>query len=230
MTIVYAWVSLLALTGSIIFWSRRASTDSRLVVIYVAALCGAMVGAGLGYSLAEGWFRWRLSGVVLDLVSGKTIVGGLIGGFLSVELVKRILGYTRVTGDLFATVVPLSIALGRVGCLYAGCCPGRICELSWYTLSDMDGTPRWPAVPLELLFNLSAAAAFLHFRSKQRFTGQHFHLYMMGYGVFRFCNEFMRDDLIVVGVFTGYHLQAAMLFLLGALGYSKRQRLGELRD
>ena len=50
----------------------------------------------------------------------------LLGGYLGVEIAKRFLRYPGTTGDWFALVVPLSIMLGRVGCILHGCCSGRV--------------------------------------------------------------------------------------------------------
>src|SRR5260221_11390397 len=53
-------------------------------------------------------------------MSGKTIVGALIGGLIAVELAKHILGIKQRTGDLFAVPLCLGIAIGRIGCFLTG--------------------------------------------------------------------------------------------------------------
>ncbi|NDH30271.1 MAG: hypothetical protein EBX72_07290, partial [Betaproteobacteria bacterium] len=51
-------------------------------------------------------------------------------------------------------------------------------------------TPRWPAVPLEIAFNLAILTIFLFVRQRRLLPGQLFHVYLMAYGVFRFAHEF----------------------------------------
>jgi prolipoprotein diacylglyceryltransferase len=59
-------------------------------------------------------------------------------------------------------------------------------------LRDASGIARWPAVPLEIGFNALALPAFLVLRKCRLLAGQHFHLYLMSYGAFRFAHEFAR--------------------------------------
>ena len=54
------------------------------------------------------------------LVGGKTIVGALIGGLITVEIAKRYIGIQQSTGDLYAIPLALGIAIGRIGCFLTG--------------------------------------------------------------------------------------------------------------
>src|SRR2546421_399986 len=75
---------------SIIFWSRLAKRDSRLVFISLAALAGAFLGAKVVYVGAEGWLHWHDKDRWLQIATGKSILGGLLGGYASVEIAKRL--------------------------------------------------------------------------------------------------------------------------------------------
>src|SRR5205814_5449444 len=149
---------------SIVFWSRLARRDDRLLAVYVAALIGAFLGAKVVYFFAEGYQHLGAPDVWLQLATGKTILGGLLGGYAAVEIAKRLVGYAGVTGDWFALIAPVGIALGRLGCWSHGCCQGVPCSPAWYTLKDSGGVDRWPSVPLELIFNLCAILVFLCLR------------------------------------------------------------------
>ena len=138
----YGWLMLAGIAVSVVFWSRLARRDDRLLLVYVAALVGAFLGAKLAYVLAEGWRDLGRTDLWLRLATGKSILGALLGGYAAVELAKRWVGYGEVTGDWFATIAPVGIILGRIGCWLHGCCLGRICGPHWFTLHDSQGTAR----------------------------------------------------------------------------------------
>ncbi len=152
----YGALTLLAVAGGMLFWRRLWKRDPRLLTIYLGALAGAFLGAKIVYFLAEGYLHLGQPDFWRHLATGKTILGGLLGGYLAVESVKRFLRFSKATGDWFALLVPPGIILGRLGCWSAGCCQGVLCHSSWFTLRDPLGQPRWPAVPVEILFNLAA--------------------------------------------------------------------------
>lgn len=209
---------------SIILWSRVARRDERLVLIYIAALVGAFLGAKIVYLGAEGWLHWHDENRWIELATGKSITGALLGGYAAVEIAKHFLRYPGKTGDWFAIIVPLGVALGRVGCILHGCCLGRVCEPSWFTMNDAAGVSRWPAALVELLFNALMFGVALLLRSRRFLPGQHFHIYLMAYGVFRFTHEFLRDTPQILGPFSGYQIAALGIFALGALGFWRRRK------
>lgn len=219
----YGWLMLAGIFVSIVLWSRLARYDSRLVLVYIAALTGAFLGAKLVYLGAEGWLHWHDANRWLVLATGKSITGALLGGYAAVEIAKHLLGYRGVTGDWFAIIAPAGIMLGRVGCLLQGCCLGRVCDANWYTINDPHGVARWPAVPVEFIFNAVLLGVVLILRWRRILPGQHFHIYLMAYGVFRFFHEFLRDTPQIIGPFSGYQLAALGVAALGTIGFVRRQ-------
>lgn len=211
---------------SLLFWNRAAKRDRRLIGVYLGALTGAFFGAKVIYLLAEGWMFWSSPYRWQAWLTGKSILGALLGGYAGVKAAKWINGFSSPTGDLFATVAPGGIILGRIGCLIHGCCLGRVCDPAWYTMTDRRGFHRWPAVPVEIAFNVLALIVLLALRRARRQQGQLFHLYLIAYGIFRFVHEWMRDtprlgDLPV----TGYQIAALAVMALGIAGYLRRARL-----
>ncbi len=221
---MYGWLMLLGVATTALVWRRWAREDPRLPVIYVLALISALVGAKVIYLLAEGWQDWGQPDLLRRWATGKSILGGLLFGYAGVELAKRGLGYRAVTGDRFAIVVPIGIGLGRVGCLWHGCCQGQVCAVHWYTVVDAAGQPRWPAAQVELGFNALALAAILGLRRVPALRGQLFHGYLMAYGGFRFFHEFWRDTPRLGVGLTGYQVAALALVLLGAGRFWQRAR------
>jgi len=219
---VYGWMMFAGIVVSIIFWSRLARRDERLVIIYLMALTGAFAGAKLVYLAAEGWLHFGAPDMWVQLATGKSIVGALLGGYVAVELAKKFTGYASTTGDWFATIVPVGVSLGRVGCLVNGCCLGDVCAPAWWALRDAHGVPRWPAVPVELGFNILMIFVFLAMRRRRVLAGQHFHLYLIAYGVFRFLHEFLRATPKVFAGVSGYQIAALLLVALGTAGFARR--------
>lgn len=209
---------------SIFFWARLARRDDRLVTVYVGALMGAFLGAKITYLIVDGWRHIGQPDVWLQLATGKTILGALPGGYLGVEIAKKLTGYSETTGDSFALIAPVSIMLGRIGCLSHGCCQGRVCSPGWFTLQDSHGTARWPSVPTEILFNLMMVMVFVMMRRFHKLPGQHFHIYLISYGVFRFFHEFLRNEAPLVGAITGYQIVALTVAGFGAVAFQRRQR------
>jgi phosphatidylglycerol---prolipoprotein diacylglyceryl transferase len=89
-------------------------------------------------------------------MGGKTIVGALIFGLISVELIKRYIGLRQSTGDLYAIPLALGIAIGRIGCFLTGLSDntyGTRTDLPW-AINFGDGIPRHPTQLYEIIFLL----------------------------------------------------------------------------
>jgi phosphatidylglycerol:prolipoprotein diacylglycerol transferase len=87
-------------------------------------------------------------------MGGKTIVGALIFGLISVELMKRYIGVRQSTGDLYAIPLALGIAIGRIGCFLTGLSDntyGIPTTLPW-AINFGDGIPRHPTQLYEIIF------------------------------------------------------------------------------
>jgi len=134
-----------------------------------------------------------LLGLMGDLdFSGKTVIGGLAGGFIAVELAKKALGVTASTGDGFAVALPLSQAVGRVGCFLEGCCYGRESGLPWAIAG------RQPAQLYEAVGLLMLAGFLFAVRERPRPAGVLFRMYLCGYAVIRFAVDCTRGDPAVM--------------------------------
>lgn len=220
----YGWLVLAGIGVSLVLWWRLSRRDPRLILIYLGALAGAFLGAKLIYLAAEGWLHWHDPDRWVVLATGKSITGALLGGYAGVEIVKQVIGYRRPTGDWFAIIAPVSIMIGRVGCVLHGCCPGRPCDESWFTVHDAAGLARWPAAQAELIFNAFALGAVLLLRHRKLLPGQHFYLYLAAYGIFRFFHEFLRATPVILGPISGYQIASLGVAMLGIMGFERRRR------
>jgi phosphatidylglycerol---prolipoprotein diacylglyceryl transferase len=142
--------------------------ESTRHLVIAAAAVGALLGA-YGLALAQHPFGPAAPHVALaERLRGKTIVGGLLGGMLAVELAKLAIGERRRTGDLFVLPLCVGIAVGRVGCFLAGLDDhtfGLATTLPW-GLDLGDGVPRHPVTLYETLALALIAAWTLHARGR----------------------------------------------------------------
>lgn len=170
--------------------------DERQWAVSVGALFGAMLGSKLGMLLFSSWEEfgqiWALM-LALDF-SGKTVVGGLFGGYLGVEIAKKCVGIDYSTGDAYALALPLAQAVGRVGCFLHGCCYGAVAGEGWPWRVALHGALRHPAPLYEVALDLALAAWIWTLRDKVLPQGHLFRRYLVGYAAIRFTLEFLRGD------------------------------------
>jgi phosphatidylglycerol:prolipoprotein diacylglycerol transferase len=120
-------------------------------------VAGAALGSKLLFLLEDPQLTWHNLHNPAYLVGGKTIVGALILGLISVELMKRYIGVRQSTGDLYAIPLALGIAIGRIGCFLTGLSDstyGTPTTLPW-AINFGDGIPRHPTQLYEIVFLLA---------------------------------------------------------------------------
>jgi len=106
--------------------SRRVGIHpDRLLPLYLAAFAGGLVGARLLYAVAVDWEQTWADPASLLAFSGFAYYGGVMGGALGVFVVARIqhIPFWKFA-DIASPALVLGLALGRIGCLCAGCCHG----------------------------------------------------------------------------------------------------------
>jgi phosphatidylglycerol:prolipoprotein diacylglycerol transferase len=188
--------------------------------VIAAAAVGALVGSrALG--LAEQWptiiSAWHQGHFLAVLIApgGKTIVGGLLGGWLGVEIVKLVTGIRSRTGDLFALPLCIAIAVGRVGCFIAGLADdtyGKPTALPW-AVDFGDHIGRHPVQLYEILF--LALLGFVISRPVQLPEGARFRIFVAAYLAWRVVIDFLKPQPLVAGL---NMIQWACLTGLAVLG------------
>jgi phosphatidylglycerol:prolipoprotein diacylglycerol transferase len=174
------------------------------LVIY-CALAG-LAGAKLFMFFFDWRIFWNDPGEIFTL-STLRAAGVYQGGFL-LALIVAIL-YIRHTGlpmlqtfDIFSPGIAAAHAIGRLGCLAAGCCWGRETGVPWAVTfhnpdaHEMSGTPLLrPLHPTQIYEAIANALifAFLYWRiRKGHVAGEIFGWYLILYSVARFIIEFYR--------------------------------------
>ncbi len=187
------------------YWRLQAFT-------LIAALLGAKFAVLMGDAL---WPLRPFHDWGDLLLSGRSIVGALLFGFLAAELAKPLLKYPLPPNDRFAVILPFSIATGRIGCLMAGCCLGV--EMDHLpAMRAADGVMRFPAALVEMGFHLLAGGLLLMLWRRRLLSGRLFALYLVLYGVFRFVSEFWRVTEKAFAGLSAYQWMALAMIVAGA--------------
>ncbi len=136
----------------------------------------------------------------LALIQGKTIVGALLGGLISVEIYKKIIGYDKSTGDDLAIPLAVGIMIGRIGCFLTGLSDNTVGgpTNSIFGIDFGDGVYRHPLQLYEIAFLLVVIGILLAIRKHEVWNGFKFQLFMILYLTFRFFIEFLKDRATIV--------------------------------
>lgn len=194
--------------------------------LFLCAVGGAVASAYLLQLPADlfGWHAPAPAGMPPELpLGGRTVLGGLLGGWLGVEWAKRRLGIRRPTGDSFALPLALALGFGRLGCMAAGCCAGVVCEPHWWAYVDADGTPRVPVQAAEAVFHFGAAVVLFVAARRRRAGGRRLAAYLAVYAVLRFGLEFVRLQPPMLAGLTWHQLLAAGLFAVAGTTWWRRR-------
>ena len=171
------------------------SSNNRLSIIIGAVFGALFLSRVVAFfenpvaHIQEGW---------LYNLNNKTIMGGLFGGLIGVELAKKIIGEKHSSGDLFTLPIILGIIIGRIGCFLSGIKEftyGK--ETSFFMGMNLgDGLSRHPIALYEVVFS---TVLFIVIRRLQKTNrtfknGDFFKLFMVAYFTLRFCIEFLKPN------------------------------------
>jgi prolipoprotein diacylglyceryltransferase len=168
--------------------------------LIVGCVMGAMVGSKVLAWVESPIDYWNHRSTPMVLLSGKTIVGGLLGGWIAVELVKKWFGVRRATGDLFVFPLVVGIAIGRLGCFFTGLPDhtyGVHSSLPWAV--DFGDGPRHPTQLYEIVFVLALGGVIFWKSRGEYWNGELFVWFMSGYLGFRFLIEFIKPRHVYFG-------------------------------
>lgn len=183
---------------------RNKQNDSipntnRLMIILGAAI-GALIGSRLFGYLENPIITFSLQNLML-LSNSKTIMGGLFGGLLGVEITKLIIHEKQSSGDLFTLPIIVGIIIGRIGCFLNG-----VNEFTYGKETDFfmgmnlgDGLLRHPVALYDILFLLLLFLLFKIIMKKGDLeNGWIFKIFMLAYFGFRFLIEFIKPNTFYI--------------------------------
>jgi phosphatidylglycerol:prolipoprotein diacylglycerol transferase len=219
----------------------RNLDHTRVLDLGIYIIISALLGAKL-LLLVTDWRTFTSSpGELLTLLrSGGVFYGGLIVAVaVSLWYIRRVGLPLWTTCDVFAPGIALGHVIGRLGCLFAGCCYGKPTDLPWgITFTDPFaaanvGTPlNRPLHPTQL-YEAGAEALILIIllateSRGRRFAGRTFWLYMLLYAISRFIVEIFRGDPRGnVGIFSTSQFISVLLapLAIAMLVYLSRARV-----
>lgn len=183
----------------------RLPEDKITNLVIYCALAG-LAGAKVFMFLFDWRIFWEKPSEIFTL-STLRAAGVYQGGFL-IALIVAILYMRRSrlpileTCDIFAPGIAAAHAIGRLGCLAAGCCFGRETSVPWAITFknpdayNMSGTPLLvPLHPTQIYESIANALifVFLYWRiRKVHVAGEIFGWYLILYSAARFIIEFYR--------------------------------------
>jgi phosphatidylglycerol:prolipoprotein diacylglycerol transferase len=178
-------------------WPNReaALPIEQAMWVIVGGVFGAAAGSKVLAWLESAQHYWTERDNLAVLLGGKTIVGGLLGGWAGVEIAKKRLGVRHSTGDVYVFPLIVGMCVGRVGCFLTGLSDhtyGDYTSLPWAI--DFGDGPRHPTQLYEIAFLLLLGVALLLRLHSIAFNGELFRLLMLAYLSFRFGVEFIKPS------------------------------------
>ena len=131
-------------------------------------------------------------------LGGKSVLGGLLGGFLGAELAKRAVGWKPSTGDAWVPALAAGLVIGRLGCQLSGLWDqtyGGPTSLPW-GWDYGDGVPRHPVALYEMAL---VTLLFTMIRTRwQAAAGARFAVFLGGYCLIRFGLEYLKPPHVAM--------------------------------
>ena len=193
-------------------------SDEHRLWIFVGCATGALLGSRLLGLLEHPELLANPPGGWLYYATNKTIVGGLLGGLVGVELTKSRLGITASSGDLMVFPIVLAMCVGRLGCHLSGLEDGTFgmaTRLPW-GIDFGDGIARHPTNLYEILFLATLALLLWLLERRQPLpNGRRFQLFLSCYLLFRLLVEFVKPTAAPPGL----ALTAIQWACVAGLGY-----------
>ena len=160
----------------------------------VAVILGAVVGSKLVQWAGDIEALRAHASALTYWLGGKSIVGGILGGTLAVELMKPKLGIARRTGDALVLPLVVSIAIGRIGCFGAGLTDhtyGTATSFPW-GVDFGDGIARHPTQLYEVAFLVLLGIVLTRRSARAWPEGARFDAFLFTYLAFRIVIHFWK--------------------------------------
>ena len=168
---------------------------------FVILVCSIVGARALYVFISFDSYRSNLIDIFKIWNGGLVFFGGfclsVLGGLAYVRIKKLPLWKTA---DIIAPGIALGHAIGRIGCLMAGCCHGKECTLPFaisFTHPESLAPLNIPLHPTQIyavISNFFIFVVLLFIYKRRKFDGMVFLIYIMFYSFMRSIIEFFRGD------------------------------------
>ena len=174
------------------------SIENRCLIFLSWIALGVIIGGRAGYMIFYQPDRLLDNPLSLFYVweGGMAFHGGLVGVIALTWIFARKHQIAPLAlGDALAPLIPIGLGLGRLGNFIGGELWGRPTDLPWaMVFLKADELARHPSQLYQFASEgVSLFVVLWLFSSKPRRRGQVTGLFLLGYGVFRFMVEFVRE-------------------------------------
>lgn len=149
---------------------------------------------------------------------GLVFLGGLIFGLVAFLIWKKLTKFSFKYSFPMLLALVWGHAIGRLGCLLAGCCYGSKTDLFWAI--HLHGEDRHPTQAYEMILLIITAIILVMDYKKTKNVLQSLFIYFVSYGLGRFVIEIFRGDEIrgQWGPFTPSQWVGLGMFVAGTWG------------
>jgi len=195
--------------------------------IFFVILLSALVGARLLYVIINfNSYKDNLLGIFQIWNGGLVFFGGFIAAVAACAIYfkKNNLKIFQ-TADIIAPGIALGHAVGRIGCLFAGCCYGKVCDLPIaikFTNSDSLAPLNvflHPTQVYSMISNLIIFFTLLWLQKRKKFDGMVFLIYIILYSLFRSIIEFFRGDFRGDFIFDFISMSQGIGFMVSLIAF-----------
>ena len=218
------------------WWQQRRQPPVNYLPMMCAVVVPGQVFGSLFASIEHPGFT------LMDVLAGRygaNILGGVIGGVIVTWILLNIRSFRERFGtplqvlDQAALFVPLSMAIGRVGCFASGDgCYGQPTFLPWGVAFPHGSVPT--NVPVHPTMLYDAILLFIFFLSINYFYRGRFHAltpriplasFLIFYGCERFLSEFLRLNPKYAGLSQAQWLSITLVIIGISILLHRRRRL-----
>ena len=203
---------------------KKGLSEDTIYGIFYCAIIGGLLGCRLLFYIVEFPNILKNPSILWDFANGYVVYGGIIGGILTSLIYVRskheeFLRYF----DVVMPAVAIAQGFGRLGCFFAGCyygaettCPIHIV----FTHSDFapNGVPLIPTQLMSSAGDFIIGAILIYFSDKTGVKGRTGAMYLILYGIGRFCIEFLRADYRgSIGMFSTSQIISMVMVTIGCI-------------
>jgi len=210
------------LAGGLVFFAlqKRRENFSRLFVLLAVLVGAGVLGGRIGQFVINLFLMPGTHPLRVFYFSGSTITAGMIGCGIALA-VFRLFDRQKTMDENTLAALAIAFCFGkvflRVGCMFAGCCYGVLCEPGLFAVTypenwimpglvgeELSHGPRIPAplVSAGALLVIGVVLLVMYLRLRRadspaetgKGTNRLAGLFLVLYGIYRFSQEFLRDD------------------------------------